>query len=667
MAKTDIAVAELIWNLMTGKTGNVSRTDFFPQKPAFEDAVPARGASAGEDVFPDAFTENSPEIFPEISLPRATPESQGISSVRLARFLKELAAKESTDIHQALVVRNGFVICECGFAPYKRGVWHASYSMCKSIVGMAVGMLVAEEKLKLTDRVTDFFRKRSLRNLLRMRDVTVEHLLTMTSGVSFRETGIIAGNDWVKGFLEAGLDGTPGKDFEYNSMNTYMLSAIVTELTGETLTEYLRPRLWEPLGIRRIFWEVCPMGITKGGWGLFLRPEDAAKLGMLYLQKGRWNGRQLVPAEWVEASCRPSAQAPEVMSTHGYGYQPWMRSREGSFNYNGMLGQNVVAYPDMNLVVVTNAGSHDLFQNCELMGIVKKYFETDFEPPLTLPEDAAGYGLLCRTVEELEGRGGGLAKIRQGGWTDGRSGRNTGSRASFRGPRRLRRSGRGIGETGLEMERGMGRKADCGDIWLRECFLPSLNGRTYEMEQKQAGLMPLLMQVLHNNYTEGIRSIGFEMRGRTLYLRLFEGEEERLLPAGFGQGAETEISFGGELYRISTTAECRRDENGRPVLKLDIAFLEEACRRRLNLYFEGEKAERLEAVWDETPGRDVILEGLDAFLDTEGKGFLMNALKERGGMEVFQILAEHTIRPVCRGRLQADGEAEGCPASDAPA
>ncbi len=126
------------------------------------------------------------------------------------------------------------------------------------------------------------------------------------------------------GFLEAGLSGTPGKDFEYNNMNTYMLSAIVTELTGETLMEYLRPRLWEPLGIARIFWETCPMGITKGGWGLFLRPEDAAKLGMLYLQKGSWNGRQLVPAEWVKASCQPSAQAPEVMSTHGYGYQLWM-------------------------------------------------------------------------------------------------------------------------------------------------------------------------------------------------------------------------------------------------------------------------------------------------------------------------------------------------------
>ncbi len=202
-------------------------------------------------------------------------------------------------------------------------------------------------------------------------------------------------------------------------MNTYMLSAIVTELTGETLTEYLRPRLWEPLGITRIFWETCPMGITKGGWGLFLRPEDAAKLGMLYLQKGSWNGRQLVPAEWVEASCQPSAQAPEVMSTHGYGYQLWMGGREGSFNFNGMLGQNVVAYPDMNLVVVTNAGSHDLFQNCELMSVVKKYFETDFNPPETLSEDPAGFSLLCRTVEELEGRRRGFAGIREGGWSLG--------------------------------------------------------------------------------------------------------------------------------------------------------------------------------------------------------------------------------------------------------
>ncbi len=173
--------------------------------------------------------------------------------------------------------------------------------------------------------------------------------------------------------------------------------------------------------------------------------------------------------------------------------------------------------------------------------------------------------------------------------------------------------------------------------------------------------MPLLMQVLHNNYTDGIRSIGFEMRGGTLYLKLLEGEEEKVFPAGFGRAAETDLSFGGELYRIGVTAECRRDENGRPVLKLDIAFLEEACRRKLNLYFDGGNAERLEAIWDETPGRDVILEGLGAFLDTGGKGFLMNALKERGGTEVFQILVGkgQSGRCAAEGWLQEKGSSLG--------
>ena len=148
MAKTDIAVAELIWNLIAGKTGNVSRTDFFPQKPAFDDSVPVQEAK-------------EEQAYRELSLPRAVPERQGISSVYLTHFLKELAGKKNTDIHQVLIVRNGHVICECGFAPYQRGMWHASYSMCKSIVGMAVGMLMAEGRLALTDRVIDFFRKKT--------------------------------------------------------------------------------------------------------------------------------------------------------------------------------------------------------------------------------------------------------------------------------------------------------------------------------------------------------------------------------------------------------------------------------------------------------------------------------------------------------------------------
>ena len=181
----------------------------------------------------------------------------------------------------------------------------------------------------------------------------------MASGVSFNETGAVAGSDWVKGFLEAGIHDSPGTKFEYNSMNSYMLSAVVTEITGETMMDYLRPRLWEPLGITKVFWETCPKGITKGGWGLFLTPEDAAKLGWLYRCKGVWNGQQIIAQEWIEESVKKQIDTDEDGSSCGYGYQIWPKKREGSFNFNGMLGQNVLVYPDLDLVKIGRASCRE--------------------------------------------------------------------------------------------------------------------------------------------------------------------------------------------------------------------------------------------------------------------------------------------------------------------
>ena len=126
--------------------------------------------------------------------------------------------------------------------------------------------------------------------------------------------------------LNAPVKGTPGEAFEYNSMNTYLLSAIIQERTGMKMVDYLRPRLFEPLGIRKVFWESCPAGITKGGWGLFLCPEDAAKLGVMYVNGGKFEGKQIVPAEWVAASTSVHATPPEKMGKYGYGYQVWMEA-----------------------------------------------------------------------------------------------------------------------------------------------------------------------------------------------------------------------------------------------------------------------------------------------------------------------------------------------------
>src|SRR5699024_4911566 len=145
----------------------------------------------------------------------------------------------------------------------------------------------------------------------RFRSLTVRHLLTMTSGVDFDEVGAVTEEDWVKCYFESGVRFEPGAEFAYNSMNSYLLSAIVRERTGQGLSQVLRPRVFVPLGFGRVHWETCPRGIEKGGWGLYLCPEDMAKIGQLLLQKGRWNGRQLVSEEFLREMTRKQVDTPD--------------------------------------------------------------------------------------------------------------------------------------------------------------------------------------------------------------------------------------------------------------------------------------------------------------------------------------------------------------------
>lgn len=626
MVRTQLAVAELLWNLVSGKTGNTGRVSFFPQKPA------CRISPEGE------IRSVAGTLISDQKLERATPESQGISSDHLREFLNETAQADRTDIHQILVVRNEKVICECGFDPYPAGMWHVSYSLCKSITGMAIGMLIEEGKISLQDRMIDFFKKRIRINTLRQKDITVEDLLTMRACVDFNESGIVTGDDWVRGFLESGLTGTPKEDFEYNSMNSYMISAIITEVTGESMMEYLRPRLWEPLGISQIFWESCPKGITKGGWGLFIRPEDVAKLGILCLNKGVWRGKRILPEQWVEASCTKHATPPDSMGRYGYGYQIWMGSREGSFNFNGMLGQNMIAYPDLNMLVVTNAGSSELFQNCRLMEIVKKYFETNYFPAEVLPENTLAYARLQNTVRGYSGETGSFPVIMGGGW------KKTVPAAAGR----MRADGRRTAACNCRIP----GKTDIAGAWDQQSMLRTLAGREYVLEDSHVGLMPIFMQVFHNNYTDGISRVGFEVTDSRLFIRLTEGEETHRMEVGFRRAAKTDVSFHGEYYRIGLRGETARDEDGRSVLKLDFAFLEEACRRKAKIFFAGDK---IEIRWDETPGKGLIMEGIDLLTDSEGrKGFVMNAVRDVGGVDLFELMLERMVQPVVHGSLQPE-------------
>ena len=609
MAKEQIAVAELVLNMILGKTGG-TRVDYFPQKPDFP----------FDAVYEQAFV-------------RATPESQGISSDLFAALLRELDASKDTEMHHFMALRHGKVICECNFAPYPKGMWHITHSMCKSITGMAIGMLIEEGKLKLDENIYDIFSDQinALSKIFRP-VITVENLLTMTSGVTFNESGIVSGNDWLGSFLNASVNGKPGTEFQYNSLNTYVLSAIVTKRTGETLTEYLTPRLFGPLGITKYYWETCPKGIIKGGWGLFLCAEDMAKLGQLYLQKGKWNGQQLVSEYWIEISTARHLKTQN--DTYGYGYQLWMEQRPGSFEYNGMLGQNVIIYPDMDMVLVTNAGNKEMFQDCLMLNIIRKYFPVNYHPADVLSENPLSYGLLKRLCGELEnGENNNRSASLRGGWKRNAVFRRKNKKYSYR-----------ISAT-------VGLPSD------HHSFMRAVNGRTYVMEQQNIGIAPLFVQVFHNNMTDGISEISFTYDAGNFYVSFTEGEVIHKLPVGFGRAADGCVDLHGEHYLVATLGKFARDENDIPVLKLEITFIEECVKRKVHIFFHEDNG--IEIRWNETPGKKMILAGLSSITEELSGNFLYNSLLGDHNItttELLHRLMEQTIEPAVRGYLKRPEE-----------
>lgn len=612
MAKEQIAVAELVLNMILGKTGG-TRIDYFPQKPDFPFNA----------VYEQAFV-------------RATPESQGISSDLFAALLRELDASKDTEMHHFMALRHGKVICECNFAPYPKGMWHITHSMCKSITGMAIGMLIEEEKLKLDENIYDIFPDHinAFSKIFRP-VITVENLLTMTSGVTFNESGIVSGNDWLGSFLNASVNGKPGTEFQYNSLNTYVLSAIVTKRTGETLTEYLTPRLFGPLGITKYYWETCPKGITKGGWGLFLCAEDMAKLGQLYLQRGKWNGQQLVSEYWIEISTARHLKTQN--GTYGYGYQLWMEQRPGSFEYNGMLGQNVIIYPDMDMVLITNAGNKEMFQDCIMLNIIRKYFPVNYHPADVLPENPLSHSLLKRLCGELEnGENNNRSTSLRGGWK-----RNVISKRKHSDKKYSYR-----------ISAAVDRPSD------HHSFMRTVSGRTYVMEQQNIGIAPLFVQVFHNNMTDGISEISFTYDAGNFYVSFTEGEVIHKLPVGFGKAADGCVDLHGEHYLIATLGEFARDENDIPVLKLEVTFIEECVKRKAHIFFHEDNG--IEIRWNETPGKKMILAGLSSITEELSGNFLYNSLLGDHNIttELLHRLMEQTIEPAVRGYLKRPEETD---------
>ena len=302
-----------------------------------------------------------------VSLPRSSPEQQGISSSDLLAFV-EAADKEIDAMNSLIIVRHGHVIAEGWWGPYDRDTPHILYSLSKSFTSTAVGLVISEGKLSLDDQVLKFFPEEAPTDpSANLRSMRVRDLLRMSSGnqteAQIRVVDPAGGTDsWSKIFLAHPVPFKPGTHFLYNSPATYMLSAIVQKVTGMTVLDYLRPRLFDPLGFKDPRWTSSPQGITAGAYGLSARTEEIARFGVLYLQKGVWNGKQLLPVSWVEQATTmqtSNGSAPTSDWDQGYGYQFW-RSRHNSFRGDGAFGQYCMVIPELDAVVAMTSGVRDM-------------------------------------------------------------------------------------------------------------------------------------------------------------------------------------------------------------------------------------------------------------------------------------------------------------------
>ena len=301
----------------------------------------------------------------ESSLPRSTPEAQGVDSVGILNFVKA-ADKELDSIHSFMLVRNGKVVAESWWAPESADKPHIMWSLTKSFTSTAVGLAQAEGKLSIDDKVLKYFPETAPEkpsdNLKAMR---IRDLLTMSVGHERQPRVRDSDVDWTKQFLAHPVKKKPGTFFRYNTPASYMLGAIVKKTTGEDLADYLEPRLFKPLGIRKPKWLTSPQGLSIGGYGLYVRTEDIAKFGQLYLQNGKWKGKQLLPENWVkEATSKQVDNSNGIISRNsdwlvGYGYQFW-QCRHGVYRGDGKDGQFCIVMPQYNTVVAMTADNQDM-------------------------------------------------------------------------------------------------------------------------------------------------------------------------------------------------------------------------------------------------------------------------------------------------------------------
>lgn len=519
-------------------------------------------------------------------LPRCTPEWQGVPSTLICQFLQSLRDEPTLRMHNVMIVRNGHVLCQAPFGAQDPELPRMTFSACKSVVALAVGLLMDDGLLHPEDKLTELF-DRDCGPVSRrlMKDLTVSHLLSMQTGNLFNEGGSMTTTQWTESFFSSpGLD--LSRKFQYNSLNTYILAVLVTRLTGRSLTDFLTQRLFDPMGIGDFYWEKSPEGVEKGGWGLYMRPEDLAKLGQLVMDEGCWEGRQLLSREFLEQALSTHARTPEHCGSFNYGWQIWVGREDNTFLFNGMLGQNVLGSRDSGILVISHGGNDETFQTSAYFPLVLQAFGGDF--PHRLPRDPAGERLLRRTLQSLAAK-----------------------------PEKLP---------------------------SRAQFL-AFSGKRFVTDEPQAasmGLFPLVLQAAENCYSKGFCALS--LGGSRTAPELFYEERGQLhhLVIGMKAPCKQTLSLGGNTFLAAVQGRFTRDEEENPVLRIRIDFTETPCTKILKLVLTRQGALLRQ---EELPGADFVSEALSTQLQSAAARALLTALLGSGDPDFIRWRIRQLLAP----------------------
>lgn len=331
-------------------------------------------------------------------LEHTTPEEVGVDSKAITDFINEINEK-GLALQSFTVVRHDNVCAQGFFKPYTADTPHVLYSMSKSVTSTAIGFAVSEGLIKLDDKVSDYFPEYPTSKLPFNKMITIRSLLTMHSDKFITVLDEKGNRDWIANFFNATFLLPPNTKFNYISENTFMLSAIITKVTGMSVVDYLYPRMFEPLGIDKPFWETDGKGNNVGGWGLYMKSEDLAKFFLPYIHGGKWiDGTQLIPEFWVEEATKK-----QVNSVHdgyidnmvGYGYQFWRNPISNSFRADGLFGQRCFMFPEYDALVVLNCGEAEDYK---IMKVFWKYFPECFKSDI-LPKNEKSYNEMLKVID----------------------------------------------------------------------------------------------------------------------------------------------------------------------------------------------------------------------------------------------------------------------------